>query len=334
VCGTGTPECKEQIGSVELADYIDLRYDAISQSLIINTFRSQPAEPWRETLQAVGTHKNIEVGVLGNEKPIAAESLTLGGFLHVVGKDDKLEPVLFTFESRHFRFPAKYSLTALEPTGLHPRLRLSIPSSPPAPGDDCTLNAYFTLPRGLFVDKYQLGAANSQLLQSLNIKRLRPVIGETNLEEPVWASDLWGSSVLVEIDTDRPMEKGGLDVEVPLHLRYFEPQHNSTESKVRFAMPSVFWACRSEKWSKMGNSPFDRPRLGWEYQFPEPTMYYHLSPAEDAWKSIKVPILDSQHAAMIKYGTIAVIMGGFFWICLKALAAVMGGKRNVVKKTQ
>jgi hypothetical protein len=90
VCGTGTPECKEQIESVGSADYIDLRYDAISQSLIINTFRSQPAEPWRETLQPVGTHKNIEVGVLGNEKPIATESLTLGGFLHVVGKDDKL----------------------------------------------------------------------------------------------------------------------------------------------------------------------------------------------------------------------------------------------------
>lgn len=246
-----------------------------------------------------------------------------------------LEPVLFTFASRHFQFPASYSLTTVKPTGLHPKLQLSISHSLKAPSKDCTLNAYFTLPLGLFVDKYQLSSTNPQLLESLNIKRLRSFSGETDLEAPVWGSNLWGSTVLVEVDHLRSTEKAGLSVDLPLHLRYLEPRYNSSESEVRFALPSVFWACHSEEWSKMRASPFDRSRLGWEHLFPEQTMYYHLSPAEDAWKSVEVPVLDLKHAMMVKIGTVAVILGGFLWVSWKILAASRGGKSEErVKKTQ
>ena len=247
-----------------------------------------------------------------------------------------IEPVMFTFPARHHSSPASYSLTALEPPGLHPKLQLSIAptQSLKAPGDECTLNAYFALPRGLFIDKYQLSPTNPQLLESLNIKRILGVSGETDLEAPVWASKRWGSSVLVEVDAARA--SSGLNVGLPLHLRYLEPKHNTTSSEVSFAMPAVFWACRSEEWSKMGSSPFDRLHLGWEHQFPEQTMYYHLSPSEDAWKSVSVPVLDLQHAMLVKIGTVTVILGGFLWVVWKICAAFVGGRKAGAgdKKTQ
>jgi hypothetical protein len=246
---------------------------------------------------------------------------------------------MFSVPSRHHRSLATYTLTTPPPTGLHPKLQLDI--SPPrhlkSPGEECTLNAYFNLPRALFVDQYQLSISNPQLLESLNIKRLRNVTGETDLEAPVWAVSRWGSSVLVEVDTERSTESG-LKVELPLHLRYLEPRNGTDEAEVRFALPSVFWACRSEEWSVMGNNPFDRVHLGWEHLFPEQTMYYHLSPAEDAWKTVKVPILDLRHAMIIKVGTVIVILAGFFWVCWKAFASFSAtaskkeGKN--IKKTQ
>ncbi|KAI5795199.1 PIG-X [Geopyxis carbonaria] len=334
LCSVNTEKCKTRLGRLETADYVDLKYDAVSQTFVASAFWSRPKEPWRGTLKSLENDPKIEVGVLGHEKPMAEESFTLSGFLHVVGTDDKLEPVVFTFPSRHHSYQSSYSLTTQKPTGLHPKLKLSMTQPLKAPNDDCTLNAYFTLPRALFIDKYQLASSNPQLLQSLNIKRLRDVSGETDLEAPAWASEKWGSSVLVEIDTASSNGEILLNVELPLHLRYLEPSHNTTSTEVRFASPSVFWACRSGDWSQMGNNPFDRARLGWEHLFPEQTMFYHLSPSDDAWNFINAPILNLQYTEIVKSGTVVVIIGGFLWIIWKLLAAIQGRNTAGEKKSQ
>jgi len=90
LCSPNNQDCKARTGSIDSADYIDIKFDAVSQTLVANTFWSQPKEPWQETIRTTQGHKNIEVGVLGNERPMDDESLTLGGFLHVVGVDNKL----------------------------------------------------------------------------------------------------------------------------------------------------------------------------------------------------------------------------------------------------
>jgi len=82
---------KDCATGIESADYLDLKWDSISQTLVVNRFWSRPGEPRRETVAGDDRkRRNIEVGVLGNDKPMAEESLTLGGVLHVVGRDDKL----------------------------------------------------------------------------------------------------------------------------------------------------------------------------------------------------------------------------------------------------
>lgn len=317
MCSIEDKVCKDKVASLDSADYLDLKYDGVSQKLVINTYWSQPQESWSETITPIQQHKDIEVGVLGNDKTPIKENVALGGFLHSIGEDENLDPVMFTFASRHFSFPSFYSLTTIQPTGMHPLLKFSITSPLNPPQKGCALNTYFTLPRGLFVDKYQLSSSNPELLKSLNIKRIRDVAGETDLEAPIWASELWGSSVVVEIDYNGRIENDRLEVGLPLHLRYLEPQDNTTKSAIQFANPSLFWACPSQEWRAMADSPFDRVRLGWEHIFPEQTMYYHLSPSESAWKLVDVPVLSLQYAGTIKGGTLGFILGGLFWVLWK-----------------
>lgn len=358
VCGSDADQkCGSRIDHLQNADYVDITYDAISQSLVLSAFTSQQAEPWQLTIAAPAPEQKVEIGVLGLDNAIDPEGITLSGFIHVVGVDNKLgnfppsplhsqstssylslEPVYFTFPAKHHLHPATYSLSIPEPAGLHPKLELSITSPVSPPREDCTLNAYYTLPRTLFVDKYQLSSANPQLLESLKIRRLRDVRGEIDLEAPAWESDLWGSSILVEVDPARHDDGDGtnmLKVELPVHTRYQEPR-NVTSAPTQFALPSVFWACKSEDWTGMSKNPFNRVRLGYEHMFPEQTMFYHLAPAEEGWKAIDVPVLDVGYAEMVKVGTVGVIVAGFVWVLLKTITTAVRAQRREVgpKKTQ
>jgi len=244
------------------------------------------------------------------------------------------EPTMFSFASRHHRSESTFSLVTARPTGLHPKLKLSIHGPvkpPPNDGGECTLNAYFTLPVALFIDKYQLSSDNQRLLDSLSIKRIKAISGETDLEAPVWTREKWGSRILVEVDTKKG--ENGIELELPLHLRYLEPCYNCTTTKVDFAWPSVFWACRSEQWKKMAVNPFDRLHLGWEDLFPEQVMYYYLSPVphgggEGAWSSIDVPVLGLENAEMIKIGTVTVVGFGFLWVLFRIFMAKFGSVRG------
>ena len=90
-CDHGDTSCSEAVSTVESATYIDVDYDAISHVLVINSFWNAAPEPngWTETLEHSSEMDRLEVGVLENEKPSEPEELSLGGFLTVIGKDDK-----------------------------------------------------------------------------------------------------------------------------------------------------------------------------------------------------------------------------------------------------
>lgn len=90
-CSASDPTCYARVATLSSADYLDIDYDAISQSLVLSIFRhvSPDSGTWDETLQKVAGSANIEVGVLANEKPTEPEHLSLGGFLTVIGEDTK-----------------------------------------------------------------------------------------------------------------------------------------------------------------------------------------------------------------------------------------------------
>lgn len=324
----------EQLTSLTTASYLDLRLSPVTKTLTINAFFPLPPASSAHTIIRPSTHP-VEVGVLGLEKPMEESGLALGGLLHQVGHDKKLEPVMFGFANRHHLFPGTFSVDTIKPTGLHPKLQLKLKAKrgemkPPA--EDCTLNAFFMLPRQVFVDKYQISPSNPQLLRELGIRGIN-VSGEADLEQPDWASVKWGSTLLAELDPSKE------SIEVPLHLRYLQPEEGRDKMEIQVAAPAVFWACggESEEAGRLKQSPFERRGLGWEGYFGEMgegVVYHHLALAgESAYTEIEVPVMDLAYGEYVKYGTAVVVMGGFLWVLMKTFLAG-GSKKEGEKKKQ
>lgn len=78
-----------QAAYLSSANYVDIDFDTISQSLNFNAFWDFPPESafWDEQIDTNGGSVKVEVGVLTNEKPTQPEDLSLGGALMVLGED-------------------------------------------------------------------------------------------------------------------------------------------------------------------------------------------------------------------------------------------------------
>ncbi|KAL9007223.1 MAG: hypothetical protein Q9188_000026 [Gyalolechia gomerana] len=285
----------------------------------------------------VRNSSNTEVGLLSNEQAITPEELSLGGYLTVIGEDQKPNPTRFSFPSRHHRVPptsgSTFHATFPPPTGLHPTLRLTFPSSsvsPPAPA--CGLHTYLTLPSPLFVDKYQLSSTN--FLATKNLRVIRALSGETDLEAPDWVIQTWGSALLLEIAPPTSDVKGtshGRDkpwhAEIPLHLRYLSPAVGGT-SDIEVPWPVVFWACPAEEGTEMNVNPFDRGDLGYESLFGPRTMFYHIQPQPVAkggrlMEKVHVPVMDLQGTRWVESATVGIVAIGAAWVFWKLLSILL-----------
>lgn len=248
---------------------------------------------------------------------------------------------MFSFPSRHHPLPPAthltFSTTFTHPTGLHPTLQLTLPSTHlTPPTDSCALHAYLTLPSTLFIDRYQL--SDPLFLSSQNLLALRSLSGETDLEAPSWIIKRWGSAALVELATpasDAEGRKGGdWTVSLPLHLRYLPPTpENATTPGLRsieVPVPAVFWACEAQEGLKMSVNPFDRVNLGYDGLFGPKTMFYHVPPAgQKLGVEVEVPVLDTGKTGFVELGTAVVVGLGFAWVCWKLLGVYLRdtGKR-------
>lgn len=233
-----------------------------------------------------------------------------------------------------------YSTAFKQPTGLHPTLRLTLPSPTKSPSPDCVLHTYLTLPSYLFVDKYQLSSPN--FLASNNLRSIPSISGETDLEAPDWAIRKWGSSLLLELAPPvRVVGSGSGEswhADIPVHLRYStsmippcsktncslptstsQPSPNMRgERDLLVPWPVVFWACPSDEGTKMNTNPFDRVNLGYEGLFGPRTMFYHVQPSSHGKpliETLKAPVMEMDGAGWVEIATVVIVFGGFLWIC-------------------
>lgn len=91
ICPPHDEECLDKASSLSAVDYLDIDYEAISQSLVLSAFRHEPPYPgtWTAKFQKSGESAKIEVGVLASEKSAEPEELSLGGFLTTIGESTK-----------------------------------------------------------------------------------------------------------------------------------------------------------------------------------------------------------------------------------------------------
>jgi len=249
---------------------------------------------------------------------------------------------MFSFPSRHHPLPAAQSQLSVaasfqHPTGLHPKLDLTFPASsltPPQPS--CALHAYLTLPSALFIDRYQF--SDALFLQSQNLKALRALSGEQDLEAPDWVVNAWGSAALFELAHPSAGSSAEWTATIPTHLRYVKPNStisSSSTARLDIPAPVVFWACNADEGTKFNTNPFDRENLGYDGLFGKKTMFYHVPPAPVMAEAerglllgLDVPVLDAETAgSWVGFATVAVVVAGFTWVVWKVLGGGgAGGK--------
>lgn len=353
ICPHSDISCIHSASLLNIANSLDLDYDAISHALTVTAYWSRPPpvffdpitsetfyDSWTITIDAHA--EKVEVGVLSTEAAPDPSELQLSGYLTVVGEDTAPAPTLFSFPSRHHVLPAAqsslqaYAVSFQSPSGLHPTMQISFPSSealhPPAtkPAQStCALHTYLTLPSAIFADKYQLSSTDKLFLKSHNLLALRSMAGEADLEAPDYVVEKWGSNVLLELATPLSDTKGKdtvWNVTIPLHLRYREPSVGGTSS-IRVPWPVVFWACTTDEGTKFPVNPFDRVNVGFDGLFGPRTMFYHLETQSrngTLVEDLAVPVLDTGvvDSAWVESGTVLVVMLGFAWVLWKLLPAV------------
>jgi len=341
VCNQKDIHCPPDAFDLSDLSYLDLDYDTLTHALTLTGLSPSVGENGISASRSAPDR--VEVGMLNNEKPDEPEELKLGGFLTIIGEDTSPSATLFSFPSRHHALPAShrttYKTTFQHPTGLHPVLQLDLRSdnenalTPPAA--NCALHAYLTLPSSLFVDKYQF--SDALFLGSNNLRSLRALSGETDLEAPDWVMDKWGSAALFELalpgETAHSASPGEWDVSIPLHLRYLAPNSTTTttnsekgesqrpgttsETEIQIPHPVLFYACPAEEGLKMSTNPFDRVNLGYEGLFGPKTLFYHVpSRDRELVAEIEVPVLSvtEEGARWVEYGTGVAVLLGFGWV--------------------
>lgn len=83
---------KEMTGSNDSPSYVDIDYDAISQAVVCTAVWSDKLrDGWTDKHSALeeGSDSTVEVGVLSHEANTDPEDYQFGGFLTVLGRDDK-----------------------------------------------------------------------------------------------------------------------------------------------------------------------------------------------------------------------------------------------------
>lgn len=204
------------------------------------------------------------------------------------------------------------------------------------------------------MDQYQLSSPN--YLASKNLRALRSLSGETDLEAPDWAISSWGSALLLELapplSAKDSQTKEPWHAEIPLHLRYLrppevlqispvpDPDNPSGHRMLSVPWPNVFWACPTDEGTKMNTNPFDRVNLGYDGLFGPRTMFYHLqsvSHGKPLIEELRAPVMDLAGVKWIEFGTVSVVSLGFLWVLWKLLRVVrndLGYQTDEIEKKQ
>ncbi|KZM19512.1 protease B nonderepressible form [Ascochyta rabiei] len=365
-CPNDNDTCRYLKKYLPSASYVDLDYDAISQAWIFTAvWPKAPSDAgWTDTIvKRQEEQSTVEIGVLAHEPNTDPEDIQFGGFLAVLGQDDKPKPTRFQTPTRHYPLltadpynpnstpklsPLTYTTSLQRPTGLHPTLMLTFPTEHLTPPDPtCKLHTHLTLPSTLFIDKYQFN--DPLFLASKNIIALRSIAGATDLEAPDWVVPQWGSASLFELaspsipssDTNTDtrtnhVNAGNWNISIPLHLRYL-PASNASHTVASVPWPVVFWACRADEGEKMSVNPFDRRHLGYEALFGPKTRFMHVEPATSTGKmveTIDVPVLDTRKAAWVETGTVGVVLVAFLGLCWVLFGRIGGQRVEREKKKQ
>jgi hypothetical protein len=159
----------------------------------------------------------------------------------------------------------------------------------------CSLHAHLTLPKQVFADKYQL--FDPLFMASKGLKTVHYKTSPVDLEAPAYTTDLWGSSVLIELaplNSSSPFDRVNIGYD-----GLFGPR-------------TIFWHLN-------------------------PEAHVEGVGKERLVSGLSVPVLDLDGSSYVEAGTAWVVGLGFLWVlwCLWGVWRGSGfgaGKEGVAKE--
>lgn len=270
--------------------------------------------------------EKVELGLFEVAEVSDPSHMILSGITKTVGKSkDKFDKTIINYSPKFRSHPGlRYSVQFSEPIGLHPKQLVTFDGDLLSPERNCKCYAKYTIPRDLFLDKYQL---RSPSFLNRNTVSLVDIWGETDLENPVWLTNGWGSEAIFEVQLPKyNSEINHFQVEVPMHLRYKEPSNNDTYADSLVPWPVVFWACKDYE-----NDPSpDIKYTNYESLFPQDTIFYYAVPEENSSLELVVttPIAPAQAYSHIQWLTVIVVLSGVVYLVCR----ILGASKRLSKK--
>ncbi|KAG5916389.1 hypothetical protein E4U42_007682, partial [Claviceps africana] len=316
LCVETDADCQTRLQGLSDASNFDMSWDPEAHVVRIGALFPLGR---RDMHVSSAAQRRTEVGILSKDTPPSQQPHELGvsGLLTVLGDNKEPSGTIFAFPSRHRSSEASFTSRFVEPTGLHPVLRLDLSSNQaPTADEHCAPYVYLTLPKTIFADSYQL--ADKLFLASNNLTALRYTSLPVDLEAPAYTTKIWGSHVLLKLAPPPSLDgPSAWTAQVPLHLRYLEPSTSGT-AEIEVPYPVVFWACDSSTGADFANNPFDRIHVGYDGLFNTSTVFWHAKPepasGDRLMSPLSVPVLKEQAAAWVSVGTAAAVVAGFIWV--------------------
>ena len=92
---------RSEVQSLESAEYIDVTYDAIAQTLVLSSVHAPNQPKWDGSSITNAKTSGVELGVLGNITPMEEEGLTLAGFIAELGESDDFGDISYQGDIRY-----------------------------------------------------------------------------------------------------------------------------------------------------------------------------------------------------------------------------------------
>ncbi|KAJ5061266.1 PIG-X [Bipolaris maydis] len=316
--------CVDMVGEIVTARYVDVDYDTISRAVVVTAawpHSREGGKGWTDEIRLPSKDTTVEIGVLSLEGNTDPEDIQFGGFLTVLGEDEKPSTCkLHTYLTLpSYLFIDQYQFNdSLFLASKHLKRLRSLSGATDLEAPDWAVTPWGS--SALF----ELDVPKPEKIEYPEV--------DVGPDENVWEG----------LPTHREIPEGDWNVSIPLHTRYL-PAAPSTHATVPVPWPVVFWACRAESGAQHPSNPFDRVHLGYEGLFGPKTRFMTVQPRVESEKElvewIDVPVLDTRQAAWVRAGTMGVVFAAFLGLCWVLFGggskkASTGKKEGEGKKTQ
>ncbi|KAI8987091.1 PIG-X [Pilobolus umbonatus] len=204
---------------------------------------------------------------------------------------------------------------------FHPKILTHIPIDREYAEYNCYLDIIYVLPPSVFVDPYQL----RDLENSIGAVT---VLGEHDLELPLQrVKEMRGSIVFLRHSS---ISTSSLQIELPIHLRYQQPEYHQDHQNITIEAPYAGWTCVDNSVDIIPPYPPLEDIYSLIPHHPS-SAYFIQVKSDDKPLLLSVPVGKAEDMPMVTVGTAVTVMACTLWIIHSIVNALKKRRRSDAK---